>query len=144
MWDIAWSEHSFVDQAVSSGHPKSLSALLPPVLKHTIDKIAEKSAAEDCDFNYIILQHPTTVKAYFMGLCPVLGGYLLLASINPLVYIYGHIYIPIAGNNENTITIIASILLLAEHLKSYLLFRRFKNTKHSMEFWSVHERSLNS
>ena len=57
VWDIAWSEHSFVDQAVSSGHPKSFSALLPPVLKHAIDKIAETSAAEDCDFSYHIISY---------------------------------------------------------------------------------------
>lgn len=57
VWDIAWSEHSLVDQAVSSGHPKSFSALLPPVLKHAIDKIAETSAAEDCDFNYHIISY---------------------------------------------------------------------------------------
>ena len=44
VWGIPWSEHSFVDQAIASGHPKSFSALLPPVLKHAIDEVAGKPA----------------------------------------------------------------------------------------------------
>ena len=42
VWGIPWSEHSFVDQAIASGHPKSFSALLPPVLQHAIDEVAGK------------------------------------------------------------------------------------------------------
>ena len=45
-WGIPWSEHAFVDQAVESGHPRSFSALLPPVLKKAIDVIAGKTVSE--------------------------------------------------------------------------------------------------
>ena len=46
VWGVPWSEHSFVDQAVASGHPKSFSALLPPVLKQAIDTVSHKKASE--------------------------------------------------------------------------------------------------